>query len=84
MAASCPTAHHGAGANCQQDCCRYPLPQAISRSSRNPKPKAVRAPLFPTAPAIEQGTHLLLNIPPPGDLIAAAPDRHILLQVFRI
>jgi hypothetical protein len=84
MVVDCPMAHHGASADCLQDCCRYPLPQAISRSSRQAKPKADRAPMFMLVPAIPQSTHPAFAAPPPGDLAAASPPRNILLQVFRI
>ncbi|HUD15067.1 MAG TPA: hypothetical protein VMQ56_15550 [Terracidiphilus sp.] len=84
MVVDCPMAHHGASADCLQDCCRYPLPQAIARSSRHAKPKAGKTSLFLAAPAIPQSTQASFVAPPPGNLVAAAPARTILLQVFRI
>jgi hypothetical protein len=84
MAADCPMAHHGASADCLQDCCRYPQPQAIARSSRQAKPKADNASRLLAVPADSRTTHPAFAVPLPGDLAAASPPRTILLKVFRI
>jgi hypothetical protein len=77
-------ARHGSDANCLQDCCRYPLPQAVVRSSREVKPSLERAPLFTAVPAIPHSTRASFVAPARGDLVAGSPPPLILLQVFRI
>jgi hypothetical protein len=84
MATDCRMAHPAAGAGCQQDCCRYPLPQAVVRSAATAKQKIAKAPFLLAGPVVPQHAHPAFTAPPPGDLVAAAPARHVLLQVFRI
>jgi hypothetical protein len=82
MAMDCQMAHPAAG--CRQDCCRYPLPQAVVRSTAKAKQKVAKTRFFLAMSAVPQRAHPAITAPPPGDLVAAAPTRHILLQVFRI
>jgi hypothetical protein len=84
MATDCQMAHPAAGAGCQQDCCRYRLPQAVVGSAAKAKQKVAKAAFFLEEPVVPQRAHPAFTAPPPGDLVAAAPARHILLQVFRI
>jgi hypothetical protein len=84
MARDCQMAQQAAGADCQPNCCRYPTPQAVVRSASKSRPKAARTPFVLAVHAVSQRIHPAFIAPPAGDLAAAAPPRHILLQVIRI
>jgi hypothetical protein len=84
MGTSCPMHSHGAGTDCLQECCRNGWPQAVVQSASKAKPKAVSTQFILAAPSIASAGVAVSAAPPAEALAAAAPDRHVLLQVFRI
>jgi hypothetical protein len=84
MGESCPMHSHGAGTDCLLECCRNGWPQAVIQSASKARPKAVGTRFLLSTPSIASAGVALLSAPPADALAAAAPDRHILLQVFRI
>jgi hypothetical protein len=84
MGESCPMHSHGAGAGCLQECCRNGWPQAVIQSASKARPKAVGIQFLLSTPSTASAGVALFAAPPAGALAAAAPDRHVLLRVFRI
>jgi hypothetical protein len=72
------------GYGCIQECCRFGWPQAVVRSVSGARHKAIATPFFLVHPAAASANLMSLSAPPPGDLAAASPPRHILIRVFRI
>jgi hypothetical protein len=84
MGANCPLHHDSTGTGCLQDCCRNGWPQAVAQSASKARPKTSGTPFLVAVPGPASAGIAAFAIPPPGDIDAAAPPRHILLQVFRI
>ena len=84
MGMDCQMPMQASGAGCEQECCRYTSLQAIAPFGAKATLKAIRAQFSLAGPAVPQIGLSAFTAPSPGDLIAAAPARHILLQVFRI
>ena len=84
MGASCPMHHDSTGSGCLQDCCRNGWPPAVVQSASKTKQKTSGTPFLPAIPTLATTPAATITAAPPEDIVAAAPDRHILLQVFRI
>jgi hypothetical protein len=84
LGASCPMHSRGAGTGCLQECCRNGWPQAVVQSASKAKPKAVGTQFLLSTPGVASIGVAVSAAPPADALAAAAPDRHLLLQVFRI
>jgi hypothetical protein len=83
MGANCTMHHHDTGAGCQQDCCRHGWPPALVQSASKSRPKTSGTPFLLAIPA-PASAPAAFTAARPEDIVAASPDRHILLQVFRI
>jgi hypothetical protein len=84
MGASCPMRHHDTGSGCQQDCCRHGWPPAVVQSAFKATPKPSATPFLLAVPVPASAGIAAFAVPPPEDIGASGPDRHVLLQVFRI
>jgi len=84
MGTNCPMHSHGAGADCLLECCRNGWPQAVIQSASKARPKAVGTRFLLSTPSVAPAGVAVCAAPPADALAAAAPDRHVLLQVFRI
>jgi hypothetical protein len=84
MGMNCPMPHQVAASGCVQSCCHDALPQGVALLSAGEKSKAARTMLF--VPAAQMGSiaRPVFQVSPPEDIVAAAPARYILFQVFRI
>ncbi|MGA2216871.1 MAG: hypothetical protein ABSG51_02210 [Terracidiphilus sp.] len=82
MGMDCPMPEHVAGTGCLQECCRHGFPQGVVQSA-GVKPKTGGTELIMVSPAMTPDASL--SFAPARDfIIASAPPRYILLQVFRI
>jgi hypothetical protein len=84
MGANCPMHHHDTSSGCQQDCCRHGWPPALVQSASKTRLKTSGTPFLFAIPAPASAPAAAFAAAPPEDIVAAAPDRHVLLQVFRI
>ena len=81
---SCPMHHQVAASGCDQSCCKDALPRGVALLAAGVKPKAGRAEFIAIAPRLVSDTDAPFTAAPPGNIVAAAPARYILFQVFRI
>jgi len=84
MGMDCPMPEHVAGTGCLQECCQHGFPQGVVQAASGVKPKAGGTELFMVLPAMTPAPSLSFAAPPPDSIVASAPPRYILLQVFRI
>ena len=84
MGANCPMHHHDTGTGCLQDCCRHGWPPALVQSASKTRLKTSGTPFLLAVPGPVLASAATFAPAPPEKIVAAAPDRHILLQVFRI
>jgi hypothetical protein len=84
MGVNCAMHHHETGAGCQQDCCRHGWPPALVQAASKTRPKTSGTPFMLAVPVPASAPAATFAAAPPEDIVAAAPDRHVLLQVFRI
>jgi hypothetical protein len=76
--------HNDTGSGCLQDCCRNGWPPALVQSASKAKPKTGTTPFLAMVPHPATLGIAAFAVPPPEDIGASGPDRHVLLQVFRI
>jgi hypothetical protein len=84
MGMSCPMQHQVAASGCGQSCCHDTLPQGIVLLAAGVKPKTGSAAIIAVAPRLVTDADAAFVGAPPGNIVAAAPARYILFQVFRI
>jgi hypothetical protein len=69
---------------CDPNCCREGLQPGVVRLAEGAKPKALRAELLATMPALAADEGAAFADSQPANPVASAPARYILFRVIRI
>jgi hypothetical protein len=80
----CPMPPDVAGTGCLQDSCQHGFPQGVVRTASGERPKAEGNLFLVPTPFTSQSLSPLSSALAPDALVTAAPDRQVLLRVFRI